>query len=316
MSDQVTPIIAIVGATGHQGGSVLRALKADGRSRTRALTRNPKQHAGLADEVVEADLNRPETLAAAFAGAHGVFMVTDFQDAAGTDEIAQGAAAVDAAKAAGVDYFIWSTLPDVEAISGGKFDVPHFTNKAKVDSLVTAAGFPHHSFTILPFLYQNLLKDMAPQLQPDGSTGWALPIDPAVRGIYAGDVEEYGTLIAGAFAKPEIAGNGQYLPHVGQILSFGEIVGTLNDQGHDYSFRQVPSEKFAAAFPGAAEFGAMLGYFEAYTYLGFDRSDAIALARNVAGREPTDFATWARLNMPVSQANDAPTSAAELADVQ
>ena len=69
-------LIAVVGATGQQGGGVVRALQARGQFKVRALTRNPDKHPELADEVVKADLNLPETLKAAFEGAHGVFLVT------------------------------------------------------------------------------------------------------------------------------------------------------------------------------------------------------------------------------------------------
>src|SRR6266446_3049025 len=129
-------LIAVIGATGQQGGGVVRALQAGGQFKVRALTRNPDQHRELAEEVVEADLDRPETLEAAFKGAHGVFLVTNFREA-GTNEFKQATAAVRAAKDAGVKHFVWSTLPNVEAISGGKFDVPHFTGKAKIDRVVT-----------------------------------------------------------------------------------------------------------------------------------------------------------------------------------
>jgi uncharacterized protein YbjT (DUF2867 family) len=78
-------LIAVVGATGHQGGAVVRELQASGQFKVRALTRNPAKHPQLADEVVLADLNRPETLKAAFAGAHGVFLVTNIWEP-GTDE--------------------------------------------------------------------------------------------------------------------------------------------------------------------------------------------------------------------------------------
>src|SRR5436190_16264459 len=118
-------LIAVIGATGQQGGGVVRALQACGQFKVRALTRDPDKHRELAEEVVETDLDKPETLKAAFEGAHGVFLVTNFYG--GTDELKQATAAVRAAKDAGVKHFIWSTLPDVEAISGGKFDVPHFT---------------------------------------------------------------------------------------------------------------------------------------------------------------------------------------------
>ena len=105
-------LIAVIGATGQQGGAVVRALQAHGQFKVRALTRNPGKHRRLADEVVEADLNRPETLAAAFEGAYGVFLVTNFWEP-GTDELKQATAAVRAAKNAGVEHFVWTTLPDV-----------------------------------------------------------------------------------------------------------------------------------------------------------------------------------------------------------
>src|SRR5258705_5419937 len=115
-------LIAVIGATGHQGGAVVRTLQAGGQFKVRALTRNPDKHRALAEEVVEADLNRPETLAAAFKGAYGVFLVTT-SSLEGTDERKQGTAAVKAASDAGVKHVVWSTLPDVEAISGSKFHV-------------------------------------------------------------------------------------------------------------------------------------------------------------------------------------------------
>jgi uncharacterized protein YbjT (DUF2867 family) len=297
MSANNKKLVAVIGATGQQGGGVLRAVQASGQFKVRALTRNPDKHRELAEEVVEADLNRPDTLQPAFAGAHGVFLVTS-SSLEGTDEFAQGTAAVRAAKAAGVKHFIWSTLPDVKAISGGKFDVPHFTNKAKVDRVVTEAGFANHTFAIAPFFYQNLAGAMAPQQQADGSVGWALPLDPSVRCIHMGDIRELGTIVAGAFAHPDQAGHGEYLPLVGDFMSFNETVDVLNRQGHNFSFTQVPADVFATLFPGAAEIAAMFRYFEAHTYLGSDSSDRIALANKVAGREPIPFSTWASENFP------------------
>src|SRR5580693_232514 len=96
-------LIAVVGATGQQGGAVVRTLQAGDQFKVRALTRNTAKHRELADEVVEADLNRPETLKPAFAGAHGVFLVTNFQEH-GADELKQATAAVRAAKDASVKH--------------------------------------------------------------------------------------------------------------------------------------------------------------------------------------------------------------------
>src|SRR5467141_1983271 len=274
--------IAVIGATGHQGSAVVHALQAGGQFFVRALTRHPGTFRGQADEVVGADLNRPDTLQPAFTGAHGIFLVTNFWEQ-GTDEFAQGMAAIRAAKAAGVKHFVWSTLPNVEAISGGRFHVPHFTGKAKVDRVVTEAGFANHTFVIAPFFYQNLAGALAPQKQADGSMRWALPLDSSVRCIHMGDITELGNIVGGAFAHPDQAGNGEYLPLVGDFMSFNEIVDTLNRQGHDFSVNQVPKEAFASLFPHAAEVAETFGYFQAHTYLGSDSSDRIALANKIAG---------------------------------
>jgi uncharacterized protein YbjT (DUF2867 family) len=293
-------LIAVVGATGQQGGAVVCALRGGNRFKVRALTRNPAKHRELADEVVEADLNRPETLASAFDGAHGVFLVTNFQEH-GADELKQATAAVRAAKDSGVKHFIWSTLPNVEAISKGKFHVPHFTGKAKVDRIVKEAGFANHTFVIAPFYYQNLIGVLGPQKQPNGSAGWTLPLDPTVRSIHMGDITELGDLVAGAFAHPDQAGHGEYLPLVGDFLNFNEIIDALNRQGKHFSFHQVAKEVFAGFFPRAAEIAEMFAYFQAHTYLGSDSREQIALANKVAGRQGTKFPTWARANFPASE---------------
>ena len=292
-------LIAVVGETGQQGGAVARALQASNQFKVRALTRNPAKHRELANEVIQADLNRRETVAAAFEGAHGVFLVTNFYE--GTGEVDQATTAVRAAKDAGVKHFVWSTLPDVEAVGRGKFHVPHFTGKAKVDRIVKEAGFANHTFVIAPFYYQNLIGVLAPQKQTDGSMVWTLPLDPTVRSIHMGDITELGDIVAGAFGRPDQAGHGEYLPLVGDFMSFNEIIDTLNRQGHNFSFNQVPKEVFAGLFPGAAEIAEMFSYFQAHTYLGSDSRDQIALANKIAGRQPTKLSAWARANFPASE---------------
>lgn len=287
-------LIAVFGASGNQGGGVVRALSQGGRFRVRALSRDPAGYEGPADEVVAADLERPQTLAAALEGAYGVFLVTNFWQA-GTDEIKQAEAAVQAAKAADVQHLIWSTLPDVEAISGGEFKVPQFTGKAKVDSIVRKAGFSRHTFVIPPAYYQNFVGPYGPQAQPDGSLGWTLPIDPAVRCLHMGDIGELGDLVAGAFAHPEETGDGAYLPLVGDFMSFNDLVDTFNGLGLKVTFTQVPREAYAGFFPGADALGETLAYYQTYTYLGPGSHDAgITLANRVAGKTPTPFAVWAR----------------------
>ena len=295
-------IVVVFGATGRQGGGVVRAIRVQGKFRVRAVTRSADRAAGLeADEVVVADLTKPETLDAAFAGAHGAFVVTNFWDGPGVDELAQARAAVMAAKAAGVKHFVWSTLPNVEEISGGKFEVKHFTEKAKADRLVSAAGFPWHTFVEAPFYFQNLAGQMGAQPQDDGSKLWAMPMAADARVMHMGDIDELGNAVAGALANPERVGSGQHLSWAGDLLSWNDVVRTLNEQGHDVRFQTVPGEAYDKFFPGAAELRQMMNYFEAHTYFGPDAEAKIALANEVATAPPTSFAAWARVNMPAEK---------------
>src|SRR5258708_8275681 len=117
-----TPI-AVIGATGQQGGAVLRALQASSQFKLRALTRDTDKHRNLAEEVVAAVLNRPETLEAAFKGAHGVFLVTNFLEE-GANELKQATAAVRAANEADVKHFLSSPLPNHQTTTLYNFPLP------------------------------------------------------------------------------------------------------------------------------------------------------------------------------------------------
>lgn len=293
-------LIAVFGATGHQGKSVVEALKKSGLFRVRALSRNPQSYAGEADEVDYADLEKPETLYDALKGAHGVFLVTDYWQQ-GSDENKQAKSAIYAAKSAGVKHFIWSTLPNVESVTQGEFRLPQFTNKARIDSLVKAADFTYYTFVVPPAYYQNFTGPFGPQKQQDGSYGWLLPINPDVRCIHMGDINELGKIVAGAFANPDSAGNGAYLPLVGDFLSFSNIVTTLNQLGHHVTFKQIPGDVYAGFFPGAKALGDTLAYYEKYTYLGpGSHQSAIALANKIAEFHPTPFESWARENFALN----------------
>jgi len=282
--------IAVIGATGSQGKGVVNALIKQGTFRVRAISRTPDNYSGKADEVVKADLTDLSTLTEAFKGSHGVFVVTNFWE--GADEIAQGKTAIQAAKDAGVNHFIWSTLPDVEKISNGKFDVPHFTGKAKVDVLVKEAGFENYTFVQPPFYFQNLTGQMGAQTQPDGSTGWTLPIDPAVKGIHMSDINDLGKVVTGAFLNPDKVGKGTYLSLATEFNSFNDILNTFKSNGKDYSFNQVTVEVFSSFFEGAGEIAQMLAYFEAHTYMGPNSEAQIQLAKEIATEEFTSLNAW------------------------
>ena len=283
-------IIAVIGATGSQGKGVVNALIKDGTFKVRAISRNPDNYSGKADEVVKADLADLSTLTEAFKGSHGVFVVTNFWE--GADEIAQGKIAIQAAKDAGVDHFIWSTLPNVEKISNGKFDVPHFTGKAKVDELVKEAGFENHTFVQPPFYFQNFIGMMGPQPKEDGSMGWTLPLDPTKKVIHMSDINDLGKVVTGALLNPEKVGNGSYLSLATELNSFNDILDTYKSNGQEYSFTQVPGEVFSTFFEGAGEIAQMLAYFDAHTYMGPNADNQIKSAKEIATENLTSLNDW------------------------
>jgi uncharacterized protein YbjT (DUF2867 family) len=287
-------IIAVIGATGSQGKGVVNALVNEGAFNVRAITRNPEKYSGKAHEVVFGDLNNLQSIKDAFKNAYGVFVVTNFWE--GVDEIAQGKNAIEAAKATGVQHFIWSTLPDVESISNGEFEVPHFTGKAKVDDLVKNAGFKYSTFVQPPFYYQNLVGMSAPQPKQDGTTGWTLPIDPTKKVIHMADINDLGKVVAGAFLQPEKVGNGAYLSLATELNSFNDVIKAYKVNGKEYSYTQVPSEVFSTFFEGAKEVAEMLGYFEKYTYMGPNSERQIEMAKEIATNELVTFNQWINQN--------------------
>jgi uncharacterized protein YbjT (DUF2867 family) len=294
------PVVSVLGGTGAQGGGVVDALLAARKFKVRVASRNPSSDAAKAlkarnVEVVKADMLEPSSLKAFYDGAHGAFLVTNFGDPAqrGREEEI-GASAVNAARSAGVKHLIWSTLPDVEKISGGRLKVRHFTMKAHVDAVVRSAGFERYTFVEAPFYFQNLL---VPQPLPDGRRGWAVPMNPTARVIHAGDITELGRTVAAALDAGAKLENGSYLAACGGTYSWDDFVATLNALGHDVRVVRVAPEVFDGFFPGAKELREMYEYFEAHTYFGPSAQTAIVAARALVRSGFTDFSEWARKNM-------------------
>ena len=286
--------IVVIGATGSQGKAVVNALVNEGSFDVRAVTRHPENYSGKADNAVYADLNDLQSLKDAFKNAYGVFVVTNFWE--GADEIAQGKNAIEAAKATGVQHFIWSTLPDVETISKATFEVPHFTLKAKVDDLVKSAGFKYSTFVQPPFYYQNLVGALGPQPKQDGTSGWTLPIDPAKKAIHMSDINDLGKVVTGAFSQPEKVGNGNYLSLATDLYSFNDVIEAYKNNGKSHSFSQVPAELFSTFFEGAKELAEMFGYFEKHTYMGPDSASRIEMAKEISTHKFVTLHEWLSQN--------------------
>lgn len=301
-------IISVIGGTGLQGGSVVNALLARGDFKVRVASRNPASDAARAlaardVEVVHADLLDPGSLVAAFEGAYGAFVVTDFwEPTQGAREATIGAAAVGAAREAGVEHLIWSTLPDVEKLTGGRRKVMHFSGKAHVDAVVRSAGFARHTFVQAPFYFQNFLTLMAPQPLPGGGRGWAVPMDPSKRVIHGGDIRDFGRAVAAAFSARGRLSHGSVLSVCGGTYSWNDFVSTLRALGHNLEVVRVPAEVYDRSFPGAPEMRETFQYFEEQTYFGPQHEEHIAAANALVPGGFTTFAEWARTHMNPSAA--------------
>ena len=297
-------IVTVLGATGAQGGGVVSALLEQGDWQVRAITRNARSDAAqrLVEsgcEVAEADLNIRASLDRALQGSYGVFAVTNFWDR-GTrmGEFEQGRNLVHAAKAAGIKHFVWSTLPDYQALSNGKYSVPHFTSKARVDAEVEAAGFSRYTFVEAPFYFQNFLTIHAPRQTSDGREQWRYPADKDKCRFPCGDIKELGKIVAAALNQPEIAGNGQHLALASDYLCWQDLVDILNAQGHKLDYERVSAEEYDSFFPSAGEFRHMMAFWEDNHYFGPDGMHKIALANDLVENRLTRFADWANTHMP------------------
>ena len=253
-------IVTVLGSTGAQGGGVVRALLDQQDWQVRAVTRNARSQAALhlaelGCEMTEADLNTPLTLFEALQGSFGLFAVTNFWDRnTRMSEFKQGKNLVRAAKDAGIQHFIWSTLPDYEALSGGNYRVPHFTSKARVDNEVKMAGFRYHTFVEAPFYFQNFLTLHAPKKTPDGRELWRYPADKDKCRFACGDIKELGKVVAAALNQPDKVGNGQYLALASDYLCWQELVDILNAQGHKLDYERVCAEEYDSFFLALGNF--------------------------------------------------------------
>ncbi|MBI3896657.1 MAG: NmrA/HSCARG family protein, partial [Acidobacteria bacterium] len=210
-------IIAVVGATGAQGGGLVRAILEDqsGGFAARALTRDvnsdkAKALARQGAEVVAADVHDVESPKRAFQGAYGAFCVTFYWAHMSPEkEMAEAANMAQAAKHAGVRHVIWSTLEDTRKwvpLSDnrmptlmGKYKVPHFDSKGEADLVFADLGLPV-TYLVTSFYWDNFIYfGMGPKKGPDGKLAITLPMgDKKLPGIAAEDI---GKCAYGVFKK-------------------------------------------------------------------------------------------------------------------
>jgi uncharacterized protein YbjT (DUF2867 family) len=285
MSDK--KIIAIVGATGAQGGGLARAVLADPQSEfaVRAITRDvnsdkAKALANQGAEVVKADIDDVESLKKAFKGSYGVYALTNFWEHFSPEkETAQAKNMAEAAKAAGVQHIIWSSLEDTRhwipltdnrmPTLMGKYKVPHFDSKGESEKFFQQPGL---TSTILrtSFYWDNFIYfGLGPKKGPDGKYAITFPMgDKRLPGIAASDIGKcaYGIFKAGDKFKGKTLGiAGGHLTGAQMATSFSKALGT------EIKYNDVPADVYRSFdFPGADEMGNMFQFkrdFEA-DYVG------------------------------------------------
>jgi uncharacterized protein YbjT (DUF2867 family) len=282
MSDK--KIIVVLGATGAQGGGLVRAILSDpkGGFAARAVTRDvnsdkAKALAKLGAEVVAADADNPESLKKAFAGAYGAYCVTFFWEHFSPEkELAHAGAMANAAKAAGLQHVIWSTLEDTRnwiplsdnrmPTLQGKYKVPHFDAKGEANHLFTKAGAPT-TFLLTSWYWDNLIYFGAgPKKGPDGKLAITFPMDDKkLPGIA---VEDIGKCAYGIFKRgSEFIGKTVGIS--GEQLTGAQLASALTAAlGQEIRYNSVTPEMYRSfGFPGAEDLGNMFQFkrdFEEY----------------------------------------------------
>ena len=267
-------IIAVTGATGAQGGGLVRAILADkhGAFTVKALTRSPSSDkaralAALGAEIVRADVDDAASLARAFEGAHGVFCVTFFwAHMKPEQEIAEARHMAQAAKQAKVAHVVWSTLEDTRKLVplsddrmptlAGKWKVPHFDAKGEADGIFTALGVPT-TFLVTSFYWDNLVYfGMGPKKGPDGTMAITFPMGSArLAGIAAEDI---GRCAYGVFKRgKELIG--KTVGIAGEFLSCAQMATALSKAlGRPVHYNEItPAVYRSFGFPGADDLGNM-----------------------------------------------------------
>ena len=281
----MSKLIAVVGATGAQGGALVRAILADssGDFAVRALTRNPdsakaKELAAAGAEVVAADLDDEASVRAAFEGAYGAFVVTNYwadrtpaEEAARTRaemELAQAETAAQAARDTGVQHLVWSTLEDtrpffagrddVPSLDDGRYKVPHFDAKGEADELFTKYGVPT-TFLRTTFYFEAFLSGMPPARGADGKLAITLPMgDRRLSGLASEDI---GRTAFAILKRPDLIG--QTVSIAGDHLTGNEYAAALSEAlGEEVVYTPLTWEQYRdLPFPLAIELSNMFQFY-------------------------------------------------------
>ena len=284
-------VIAVVGATGAQGGGLVRSILAepDGALEVRAITRDvlsdgARALAAAGAEVIAADIEDAASLRRAFDGAHGAYCVTFFWAHFSPEkELTDAGTMAAAAREAGVRHVVWSTLEDTRRwiklddprmpTLMGRYKVPHFDAKGEADQVWRDSGVPT-TYLLTSFYWDNLIHfGMGPKRGADGKLDFVLPMgDRKLPGIAAEDI---GRCAHGIFRRgSEFVG--RTVGVAGAHLTGVEMAASLSRAlGEQVRYRAIPPDVYRGfGFPGAEDLGNMFQF-------NHDFSDEFCAARRV-----------------------------------
>jgi uncharacterized protein YbjT (DUF2867 family) len=304
-------VIAVIGATGAQGGGLVRAILNDksGEFAARGITRDvsspkAKELAQMGAEMVAGNVDDVESLTRAFDGAYGAFCVTFFwHHMSAEKEVAEARNMADAAKSANLQHVIWSTLEDTRKwvpldddrmpTLRGKYKVPHFDGKGEANQVFLDKGVPV-TMLYAAFYWENFIYFGAgPKPGPGGALALTFPMgDKKLPGIASEDIGKcaLGILKAG---REYI---GKEVGVAGESLTIDDMARKMSRAlGREVRYNEVPPEVYRGfGFPGADDMGNMFQFHRDFNEEFLRRRD-VTLSRRL-NPQLQDFDTWLAAN--------------------
>ncbi|KKO97441.1 hypothetical protein THAR02_10459 [Trichoderma harzianum] len=306
----MSQVLAVFGATGQQGGSVVKFVRDDlelsSKYKIRAITRHVDSDKAKAlkshVEVVRADFADLASVGKALEGVNAVFLMNApyFGDNAFEDELESLKKIADIAVEKGVEFLIYSSLPSPAKISNGKYNtIAAFDAKAEVEVYIRT--LPIRSAFYRPASFMENLNPssfLAPVKSEDGTWVITRPHPPTVRYSLIAAAMDSGKFVGGMLAAPPDEMSGRAISAAQGLYSLKEIMASLEKAtGKTFVYKQMPVEEFRTSMPFAGDmFTDVFGYYEEFGYFGPDTEKIIEEDRKVAKGTLTSLDEWLAVN--------------------